>query len=92
MNICLLNFANSLNLDRAKISDIIWIHTVGHSTRIPETYTLKTIISKENSAEDNNDMKSEADPGFLERGEGGHMYKELGVGFADFISFFSNIP
>ena len=68
MNICLLNFDNSLNPDRAKILGIIWIHTVGHSTRVPESYNLKTIIFKENSAEDNNDIKSVADPGYLERG------------------------
>ena len=31
-----------------------------------------------------------ADPEFLERGV--HMYKGVGVRFADFISFFLNIP
>ena len=31
-----------------------------------------------------------ADPEFLERG--GHMYKGVGGCFADFISFFFNIP
>ena len=33
---------------------------------------------------------SGADPGFLVRGA--HMYKGVGVRFADFISFFLNIP
>ena len=65
---CLLNFVNSLNPDRAKIFVNIWIHIVGHSSRFPERYILKTIISIENSAEDNNDIKSGADPGFLEMG------------------------
>ena len=85
LNICLLNFVNSLNPDRANILGIIWIHTVGHSTGFPESYILKTIISKENSAEDNKDIKSGADPGFLERGA--HMYKGVGVRFADFIKY-----
>ena len=31
-----------------------------------------------------------ADPGFLERGV--HMYKGVGVRFADFISFFLQYP
>ena len=46
-----------LNPDRGKISGIIWLHTVRHSTRFPERYILKTIISIENSAEDNKDIK-----------------------------------
>ena len=90
LNICLIKFVNRLSPDRAKISGIIWIHTVGHSTRFPERYFSKTIICKENSAEDNTNIKSGADPGFIEMG--GHMYKGVGVRFADFISFFSNIP
>ena len=89
LNIYLLNFVNSLNPDRAKISSIIWIHTVGHSTRFPERYIFKTIISKENSAEDNKDIKSGEDQGFLERGRG-HMYKGVGVCFADFIMSHEN--
>ena len=38
---------NSLKLDQAKMSGIIWIHTVWHSTHTPEKFIfLKQFISK----------------------------------------------